>query len=97
MRARAIFVATGIFRPADSGRTEYVLALRSRVFVLPDRGRPARLMAESAALQSRSWPMSGSRGRAPGEEYERVGRPRSGKTKNSSKERYAARVVPERN
>jgi len=25
MRARAIFVATGIFRPADSGRTEYVL------------------------------------------------------------------------
>src|SRR5579883_1277683 len=26
MRARAIFVATGIFRPADSGRTEYALA-----------------------------------------------------------------------
>jgi uncharacterized membrane protein len=25
MRARAIFVAAGIFRPADSGRTEYVL------------------------------------------------------------------------
>src|SRR6185437_11234261 len=27
MRARAISVAEGIFRPADSGRTEYVLAL----------------------------------------------------------------------
>jgi hypothetical protein len=25
MRARAIFVAAGIFRPANSGRTEYVL------------------------------------------------------------------------
>jgi len=32
MRARAIFVAAGIFRPADSGRTEYVLrvAMASR-------------------------------------------------------------------
>src|SRR3569833_652979 len=27
MRARAMFVAAGIFHPADSGRTEYVLAL----------------------------------------------------------------------
>ena len=26
MRARAIFVAAGIFRPADSGRTEYALS-----------------------------------------------------------------------
>src|SRR5579883_2670631 len=30
MRARAIFVAAGIFRPADSGRTEYVLRLAPR-------------------------------------------------------------------
>jgi hypothetical protein len=28
MRARAISVAAGIFRPADFGRTEYVLARR---------------------------------------------------------------------
>src|SRR5579883_442952 len=28
MRARAIFVAAGIFRPADFGRTEYALATR---------------------------------------------------------------------
>src|SRR5690242_5993370 len=39
MRARAIFVATGIFRPADSGRTEY--ALEGGAFGVLDFGREA--------------------------------------------------------
>src|SRR5690242_8964359 len=47
MRARAVFVAAGIFRPADSGRTEYVLGGgRQCVPGRPPPGHPQDLTSQ---------------------------------------------------
>src|SRR6185437_9980888 len=50
MRARAMFVATGIFRPADSGRTEYVLG---REAGLPLAGQTLYLVGRIQGLTRR--------------------------------------------